>query len=80
MGLGEAGLTGSPRRLAKDEAGLYARLSVWAQNIPVALVGGLEMTNQNTKGGRWVFARCIRKNGRVIYPKKARFFRFWVED
>lgn len=37
-------------------------------------------TNENTKGGRWVFARCIRKNGRVIYPKNARFFRFWVED
>lgn len=38
-------------------------------------------TNENTKGGHWVFARSIRlKNGRVIYPKNAQFFRFWVKD
>jgi len=30
--------------------------------------------------GRWVYARYIRKNGRVIYPKKGKVFRFWVED
>lgn len=37
-------------------------------------------TNENETGGRWVYARSITKNGRVIYPKKARFFRFWVKD
>lgn len=38
-------------------------------------------TNENKEGGRWVFTRSIRlKNGRVIYPKKAQFFRFWVKD
>lgn len=37
-------------------------------------------TNENNGGGRWVYARSITKNGRVIYPKRARFFRFWVAD
>lgn len=32
------------------------------------------------KAGHWVFARYIRKNGRVIYPKNGKVFRFWVED
>lgn len=33
-----------------------------------------------TQGGRWVYCRYIVRNGRVIYPKNARFFRFWVAD
>lgn len=38
-------------------------------------------TNENQQGGRWVFCRSIRlKNGRVIYPKNAQFFRFWVKE
>lgn len=37
------------------------------------------MTTEKS-GGRWVYARSIRKNGRVIYPKRAKFFRFWVPD
>jgi hypothetical protein len=37
-------------------------------------------TNENSRGGHWVYARSIRKNGRVIYPKNARFFRFWAND
>jgi hypothetical protein len=37
--------------------------------------------NENATGGRWVFTRSIRlKNGRVITPKNAQFFRFWVKD
>lgn len=28
----------------------------------------------------WVFCRYITKNGTRIYPKNARFFRFWVDD
>jgi len=32
------------------------------------------------EGGHWVFCRSIRKNGKVIYPKKGQFFRFWVKD
>lgn len=34
------------------------------------------------KGGRsmWVYARYIVKNGIRIYPKRARVFRFWVDD
>jgi hypothetical protein len=35
---------------------------------------------EHRTGGRWVICRFIRKNGRVIYPKKAKFFRFWVSD
>ncbi len=38
-------------------------------------------TNENEEGGRWVFCRYIRtKDGRIVYPKKARFFRFWVKN
>lgn len=37
------------------------------------------MSTATTKG-RWVYCRSIVKNGRTIYPKKAKFFRFWVED
>lgn len=37
-------------------------------------------TNENTRGGRWIYARYIRRNGRIIYPKNAQFFRFWVND
>lgn len=28
----------------------------------------------------WVFCRYITKNGHRIYPKKSKFFRFWVDD
>ena len=27
-----------------------------------------------------VFCRYIRKNGRIIYPKNAKFFHFWVNE
>ena len=27
-----------------------------------------------------VFCRFIRKNGKIIYPKNARFFHFWISD
>ena len=37
-------------------------------------------TNESNQGGRWVYARSIRKNGRTIYPKNGRFFRFWVAN
>lgn len=30
-------------------------------------------------GMREVFARYIRKNGKIIYPKRARFFHFFVK-
>lgn len=26
-----------------------------------------------------VFAKSIRKNGKIIYPKKAKAFHFWVK-
>ena len=28
----------------------------------------------------WIYCRYITRNGVRIYPKKARFFRFWVDD
>jgi ribosomal protein L36 len=37
-------------------------------------------TPSKTSDGRWVYCRFIRRNGRVIYPKNARFFRFWVAN
>ena len=30
-------------------------------------------------GYKLVYARYIRKKGRIIYPKKAKCFRFWVK-
>lgn len=27
-----------------------------------------------------VFCRYIRKNGRIIYPKKSKFFHFFVDE
>lgn len=37
-------------------------------------------TNEDAKTGRWVYARYIRrKDGRIVYPKNGKFFRFWVE-
>lgn len=37
------------------------------------------MENFSIAGKREVFCRFIRKNGRIIYPKNARFFHFWVD-
>lgn len=31
------------------------------------------------EGFRWVFCRYIKRNGKVIYPKKGKCFRFLVE-
>ena len=36
----------------------------------------MEISNKTAM--REVFCRFIRKNGRIIYPKNARFFHFWV--
>ncbi len=33
----------------------------------------------NGKEYRLVFARYIHKGGRIIYPKNAKVFSFWVE-
>lgn len=27
----------------------------------------------------WIYCRYITKNGKRIYPKNARYFRFWVD-
>ncbi len=38
-------------------------------------------TTKETQSGRWIYCRSIRlKNGKVIYPKTASFFRFWVTN
>lgn len=37
-------------------------------------------TTEKPTDGHWVFCRSIRKNGRVIYPKRGQFFRFWVKN
>ena len=38
------------------------------------------MENNDKTAKREVFCRYIRRNGKVIYPKNARFFHFWVDD
>ena len=36
--------------------------------------------NESHEDGHWVFTRSIRlKNGRVIYPKSGKVFRFWAK-
>ena len=37
-------------------------------------------TPEKSPGGHWVVCRYIRKNGRLIYPKNGKCFRFWVDD
>ncbi|HYX37649.1 MAG TPA: hypothetical protein VE954_31490 [Oligoflexus sp.] len=32
------------------------------------------------KPGHWVYSRYITRNGRRIYRKHGKCFRFWVED
>lgn len=32
------------------------------------------------ESGHWVYAKFIIRNGRVMYPKRAKVFRFWVND
>ena len=36
--------------------------------------------SQKTKRGHIVFCPYIKKNGQIIYPKHAKFFRFWVDN
>lgn len=38
------------------------------------------MENSNTSSRHEVFCRFIHKNGKIIYPKNAQFFHFWVDD
>lgn len=38
------------------------------------------MSNENRPGYHLVFCRCIRRNGKLVYPKNGRFFRFWVKN
>lgn len=59
----------------------FNRLDVLRQaKIPATHLVRIAMsTSKNTSGGRWVYCRSIRKNGRVIYPKNGKFFRFWVD-
>lgn len=30
--------------------------------------------------GRWIYRPYILKDGKRVYPKTAKAFRFWVED
>ncbi len=30
-------------------------------------------------GYKEIFTRYVHKNGRIIYPKKAKYFHFWVK-
>ena len=38
------------------------------------------MENIDKTAKREVFCRYIHRNGKVIYPKNARFFHFFVDD
>lgn len=36
-------------------------------------------SNDDRSGYKLVFCRSIRRNGRIVYPKRAKFFRFWMK-
>lgn len=38
-----------------------------------------KVSNQQN-AGHWVFTPYVIRNGQRVYPKRARFFRFWVAD
>ena len=38
----------------------------------------MSQLNSNSNAGHWVFTPYVIRNGKRIYPRKARFFRFWV--
>ena len=42
--------------------------------------GARTMENNDKTAKREVFCRYIHRNGKVIYPKNARFFHFFVDD
>ena len=35
---------------------------------------------QNGKRYKLVYAKRVRRDGKYVYPRKAKCFRFWVED
>ncbi len=39
----------------------------------------MEKQKEYRPGYKLVYARYIRRNGKIIYPKRAKFFRFWVK-
>lgn len=38
------------------------------------------MSKNLRSGYREVFCRCIKRNGKIIYPKKAKVFHFFVKE
>lgn len=38
------------------------------------------MNNDNHVGQREVFCPFIRKSGKKVYPKNAKYFHFWVDE
>jgi len=38
------------------------------------------MENTDISSRHEIFCRYIRRNGRRIYPKNAKYFHFWVDD
>ncbi len=37
-------------------------------------------SNNENDGKKEIFCRYIVKNGKKIYPKKGKFFHFWVDE
>ena len=34
----------------------------------------------NGKSGYYIFRRYVTRKGKRVYPKKAKFFKIWIED
>lgn len=39
----------------------------------------VRLSDEYRPGHKLVFCRYVRRNGKIIYPKKGKFFRFWVK-
>ena len=42
----------------------------------INLIGGIVIMKHTR--GHWVYAKYVIRNGRIIYPRRARVLRFWV--
>lgn len=73
-----------PRQVLKDPVSYYRVLSCGrTQDFKPKgyKKGGVFMNSIKSKDGKLyklVFCKYIRKNGKVIYPKKAKVFKIWI--
>ena len=60
------------RKIKKGNASCQKRKEVFSLNNSIKVENGVTY--------KLIFCKSIRRNGKTIYPKNTRFFKFWVED